>query len=419
MTTAETAPAVAPVRRPRAIWVGVAIVLVALNLRPAVVAVAPLLGEIRAVEGLSGTTAGILTALPVFCFGLFAPAGPYLARRIGIERTLFLAMVLLVGGIAIRLLPTLVALFIGTVLVGAAIAVGNVLLPGLIKRDFAHRTGLMTGIYTMAISAGGGLAAGITVPVAQAGGLDWRAALGAWGIAAVLALVCWLPQLRGAGHRIAASATKVAALRRDPVAWQVTGFMGLQSLSFYALTAWLPAVFVTYGYAPAAAGWLLSLASVTGLIGALAAPTIATKLRGQSALGAAVCGLSASGLLMVLAIPGWEVIGTAVLGVGQGGCLGVALTLMAMRAPDPAHAAQLSGMAQSGGYMVAALGPFAIGALHDLSDGWTLPLVVVLVMFVPQASAAALAGRRRLVGQPNAVMTASKQAGAPQPGTTS
>lgn len=416
MTIAGTAP---PVTRPGAIWVGVAIVLVALNLRPAVVAVAPLLGEIRAVEGLSGTTAGILTALPVLCFGLFAPVAPYLARRIGIERALFMAMVLLLAGIAARVLPTLVALFIGTVLVGAAIAVGNVLLPGLIKRDFAHRTGLMTGIYTMAISGGGGLAAGITVPVAEAAGLDWRAALGAWGLVAAAATLCWIPQLRGAGHRMAASGTKVAALRRDPIAWQVTGFMGLQSLSFYALTAWLPAVFVTYGYAPAAAGWLLSLASVTGLVGALAAPTIATRLGGQSVLGAGVCALSAIGLLMVLVIPGWEVAGVAVLGVGQGGCLGVALTLMAMRAPDAAHAAQLSGMAQSGGYMVAAAGPFAVGALHDLSGGWTLPMVVLLVMFVPQATAAALAGRRRLVGQRNAATTASKQAAAPHSGATS
>ncbi|MFC4947793.1 CynX/NimT family MFS transporter [Pseudonocardia sp. GCM10023141] len=396
--------AAAPVRpvpavRSTSLWVALAIVLVAINLRPAVVAVAPLLAEIRVVEGLSGVTAGLLTALPVFCFGLFAPVAPVLARRIGIERALFIALVLLVAGFATRLLPSLVALFAGTVLVGAAIAMGNVLLPSLIKRDFSHRTGLMTGIYTMAISAGGGLAAGLTVPVAQAAGLDWRLALGAWGIVALGALLCWLPQLRGAGHRIGAGASQVAALRRDPIAWQVTAFMGLQSMSYYGLAAWLPAVFVARGFDAAAAGWLLSIASFTGIAGAMAAPTIATRFRQQSAVVAGVTALSALGLLMVLVIPGAEIVGTVVLGVGQGGCLGVALTLMALRAPDAAHAAQLSGMAQSVGYMVAAAGPFAVGALHDLSGGWTVPLVVVLVMFAPQAVVGALAGRARFVGE--------------------
>ncbi|WP_232664423.1 CynX/NimT family MFS transporter [Pseudonocardia sp. TRM90224] len=387
----------APARR-ASLWVGIAIVLVAINLRPAVVAVAPMLEQIRAAEGLSATAAGVLSALPVLCFGLFAPLAPVLGRRFGIERSLLATLLVLCVGFVVRLAPSLVALYVGTVLLGAAIAVGNVLLPSLIKRDFPHRTGLMTGIYTMAISAGGGIAAGVTVPVAEAAGLDWRMALGAWGLLAGVGLLCWLPQLRGAGHRISVAGARVAALRRDPVAWQVTAFMGLQSMSFYGLAAWLPAVYVGRGYSPATAGWLLSLASITAIIGSLAAPTLATRAPKQSLLAAAVTALSGSGLLIILAVPGWEVVGTSVLGIGQGACLGMALTLMAVRAPDAQHAAKLSGMAQSAGYVVAAAGPFVVGALHDLTGGWTVPLLVVLLMFVPQAVAGALAGRPRLVG---------------------
>lgn len=398
MTTAVVVPAeAARANGLRAVGVGAAIVFVALNLRPAVVAVAPMLREIRAVEGLSATAAGVLSALPVLCFGLLAPVAPVLARRIGIERSLCGALVVLCTGFAVRLIPTLPALFAGTVILGAAIATGNVLLPALIKRDFPHRTGLMTGLYTMAISVGGGLAAGVTVPVAVAAGLDWRLALGAWGIFAFLALLSWLPLLRGAGRRIGARRGAVGGLWRDAIAWQVTVFMGLQSLGFYGSSAWLPAVFVARGYDATAAGWLLSLASVTAVVGAVGAPLLATRLARQSGLVAATTAVSALGLAVILALPGWEVVGASVLGVGQGASLGLALTLMAVRAPDAAHASQLSGMAQSVGYVVAAAGPFLVGALHDLTGGWTVPLLVLLGISVPQAVVGALGGRGRYV----------------------
>jgi CP family cyanate transporter-like MFS transporter len=379
------------------VWVGVSLVLVAANLRPAVVGVSPLLSEIRADVGLSGTAAGVLTALPVLCFGLLAPVAPKLSRRIGIERALLGALIVLCAGFAVRLVPSLPALYAGTALVGSAIAIGNVLLPGLIKRDFAHRTGLMTGLYTMAISGSGGLAAGITVPFAQAAGLDWREALGAWGLFALLALVCWIPQVRRVDRRSGAGGVAVSGLWRDPIAWQVTGFMGLQSLGFYATAAWLPAVFVDRGYSPAAAGFLLSIASLTAILGAMGTPVLATRFPSQRLLAVLVTGVSAIGLLIVILLPGGEALGMGVLGIGQGASLGLALTLMPLRSPDSAHASQLSGMAQSVGYVVAAFGPFAVGALHDLTGSWTVPLLIVAALFVPQGAVGVLAGRALLV----------------------
>jgi CP family cyanate transporter-like MFS transporter len=397
--TATVVPETTTRRASPAWWIGVSIVLVAANLRPAVVAVSPLLEEIQAVERLSGTAAGVLTALPVLCFGLLAPVAPRLAARFGIERTLFGALVVLCLGIALRIVDATAALFAGTVLVGGAIAVGNVLLPGLIKRDFAHRTGLMTGLYTMAITAGGGLAAGLTVPVARAAGLGWHGALGAWGLFALVALLVWSPQAHGAQHRPRQESGSPGGLWRNALAWQVTAFMGLQSLCFYAAAAWLPAVFVSRGADAAAAGWLLSLANGVGIAGSLVAPVVAARLRAQTAVAVAATGVTALGLLGTLLLPGAEIVSMSVFGIGQGAALGIALTLIVLRAPDGAHASQLSGMAQSMGYLLAASGPFMLGALHDLTDSWTVPLVVLLALLAPQALSGGLAGRERFVAR--------------------
>lgn len=378
-------------------WIGLAIVLVAANLRPAVVGVAPVLSQIQAAEQLSATAAGILTALPVLCFGLIAPVAPRLARRLGIEGALLAALVLLIIGLLVRSSGPLVALFAGTVLLGSAIAIGNVLLPSLIKRDFAHRTGMMTGLYTMAIAGGGALSAGITVPVAHAAGFGWHGALAAWALFALLALLCWLPHVRRAGRPARVGRLRVGGLWRDALAWQVTVYMGLQSLGFFAITAWLPALLVDRGYDPVVAGWLLSLSTVAGIAGATIAPMLATRGPRQRGVAVGITAMAAVGLLGLLAPPGVELVALVLLGFAQSAALGLALTLVALRAPDAAHAAQLSGMAQSAGYVLAAAGPFAVGALRDLTGGWTVPLLVLLALLIVQGTAGVLAGRDRQV----------------------
>jgi MFS transporter, CP family, cyanate transporter len=392
----------AATRPPRSVaahawWIGLAIVLVAANLRPAVVGVAPLLAQIQAAEQLSATAAGVLTALPVLCFGLIAPVAPPLARRLGIERALLTALALLIVGFLVRSSGPLAALFAGTVLLGSAIAIGNVLLPSLIKRDFAHRTGMMTGLYTMAISAGGALAAGITVPVAQAAGFGWRGALAGWGLFALVALLCWLPHVRRAERPARMGAQRVGGLWRDALAWQVTAYMGLQSLGYFAVTAWLPALLVDRGYDPVVAGFLLSLSTVAGIAGATIAPMLATRGRRQRGLAVGITAVAAVGLLGVLAPIGVEPVAVILLGAAQSAALGLALVFVALRAPDAAHAAQLSGMAQTAGYVVAAAGPFAVGALRDLTGGWTVPLLLLVALLAVQGTAGVLAGRDRQV----------------------
>lgn len=379
---------------PRAMWWTVAaIVIVALNLRAPVVGVGPLLPEIRADQGLSGTAGGLLTALPVLCFGLLAPIAPRLARRLGIERALLAALLVLLVGCVVRTAPTLWALYVGTVLIGAAVASGNVLLPALVKRDFAHRTGLMTAVYSAAISLSGALGAAVTVPLADAAGFGWRLALGAWALWAVLGILAWLPQLRRVG-RPDGSDTRVRGLYRQPLAWQVTMYMGLQSLGFYTASAWLAAIVVERGYSPAAAGGLVSVIGLMGLAGSFLAPVLAARTRDQRVLSLVVTVVGAVGVALIL-LPGFEFVAAVLAGFSYGAALGVALTYMGLRSPDAAHAAQLSSMAQCIGYAFAAVGPFAFGLLHDLTDSWTVPLVVLLVLYVPQGIAGWLGGRDR------------------------
>lgn len=398
MTAVDPAAGVAAAdgrrRSPRTmVWTAAAIVVVALNLRASVVGVGPLLTEIRADQSLSATAGGILTALPVLCFGLLAPIAPRMARRIGIERALLAVLVLLTAGCLVRMVPTVPGLYLGTVMIGTAIASGNVLLPALIKRDYAHRTGLMTAVYSSAISFSGALGAAVTVPLADAAGLGWRLALGAWALWAVLGVLCWLPQLRRVA-RPAVPGTKVRGVARQALAWQVTAYMGLQSLGFYSASAWFASIFIDRGWSPTAAGALVSVVSVTGLLGGIGAPLLGARYRDQRRLSLAITLLGAAGIGLVL-VPGLEIVACVLAGVSFGAALGLALIYMGLRSPDAAHAAQLSGMAQCIGYAVAAMGPFAVGALHDLTDGWTVPLIVLLVLYVPQGIAGWLAGRNR------------------------
>ncbi|WP_435738890.1 MFS transporter [Cellulosimicrobium sp. PMB13] len=385
--------------RPLGVAAVVAMLLAALNLRPAVVAVSPLLGEIRADTGLSATAAGMLTTLPVLCFGLLAPVAPVLARRWGLERALFAALVVLAVGFAVRLVPTTWGLFAGTLVVGSAIGVGNVLLPALVKRDFADRVGLMTGLYSMSLSGGAALAAGLTLPVANAAGLDWRGALATWGVLAVLGALVWAPRALHAsvpaptGFRDGGRPAGRRSVWRSPLAWAVTVVMGTQSLSFYATNAWLPEVFVSLGRTPEAGGWLLALCNLVGIAGSFATPVLGGRMRRQRGIGVVLVVLVGGGLLGLVLAPSVAVLWVVLLGLGQGGGISLALMLMALRAHDAAHTSELSGMAQSAGYVLAACGPIGVGLAHDASGSWTLPLLLLVGVAVVQGIAVWFAGR--------------------------
>ena len=347
------------------------LVLVALNLRPALSSMAPLLSEVSNSLGLSAAQAGLLTTLPVLCLGLFAPLAPILARRFGTERVVLGILLTLGGGIILRSCFGEVGLFAGSILAGASIGVIGVLLPGIIKRDFAGHAGTMTGVYTMALCLGAALAAGATVPLSDYLGHSWALGLGFWAVPAVIAAVFWLPQVgkRQGAHSVS---YRVSGLLRDPLAWQVTLYMGLQSSLSYIVFGWLPSILIGRGLTPTQAGLVMSGSVIVQLITALTAPWLATRGKDQRLAIVVVMGMTLAGLFGCLyasldGLWGWAI----VLGLGQGGTFSLALTLIVLRSRDSHVAANLSGMAQGIGYTVASMGPFAVGVVHELTGGWS------------------------------------------------
>jgi MFS transporter, CP family, cyanate transporter len=392
------------IQRPRgAVLLAISMVLLAVNLRPAAAAVGPLLDRIRADTGLSATGAGVLTTLPVLCFGALAPLAPALIRRLGERATATVALALLLFGTLVRLVPGLGFLFFGTAVAGAAIAVGNVLLPILVRGNFPNRVGLMTGMYTTALIGFAALAAGISVPVADAFGGGWRPGLAIWAIPAAIALAVWATQLTrrrqpggAGGHQVAGA----RALLRDRVAWSVTLFFAVQSAGFYATLAWLPSVFHSHGISTARAGFLLSLSLVVGLIPALTVPTFAARARDQRNFVIAFVSCIAAGWLGVIFAPtAAPYLWVALLGFGQNAMFPLALTLIVLRGGTVISTAALSTLVQTVGYLFAAVGPLAIGAIHDVTGSWTPALVVLLALLVPQTVLGLAAARNRTVAK--------------------
>jgi CP family cyanate transporter-like MFS transporter len=391
-----------PPLSPALIWLALGVILLAANLRPLVVAVGPLLGVIRADIHLSATMAGLLTTLPVLCFGAFAPLAPRLSQRIGVEAALLVTMGIIAAGALLRLVPALTALYAGTVVIGAGIAIGNVLIPSVIKRDFPGRVALMTALYTTTLCVVPAAAAGFTVPLSHATGLGWRPSLTLWGLLAVVAAAVWLPRARRhsrlRGSEVAAIEHPVRGLWRNPLAWMVTAYMGLQSMTFYTVMAWLPTRFAEAGMTVAAAGGVLSLSSLISMFGALGAPLLVARGVRPGWVAVFGAGLYLGALIGVLFAPvSGAYLWAAMLGIGQGLAISLAVLFIVHRSPDNRHTAQLSSMAQCFGYLLAGIGPLLFGVVHDLTGGWTAPLVVLASVLIPQALAGWGAAQNRHV----------------------
>jgi CP family cyanate transporter-like MFS transporter len=376
-----------------------ALLIAAVNLRLVVATVPPVLNQIRHTVGLSSAGAGLLTGVPVFCFGLVALASPRLIRRFSMGPLLSLTLLAVIGGIAVRLVPAVLPLFLGTILLGSGIAVGNVLIPGLIKRDFPRERVLMTALYSVALSGGATLAAGLTVPIEHATGLNWRVTISLWGVFAVLAVLLWTPHVREESSQgDFGEGAPIHGLWRDPLAWGVTGFMGFQSFGFYATLSWLPTIAEAHGVSAAHAGLLLSLASFAGMLGAFIAPSFERRLRHASTAVVICIVACAAGYTGLLVAPGSATFVWCILfGFGQGAPLALALGYIVARAPDSHHAAHLSTMAQSAGYLIASAAPFAMGALHGATGSWKLPVVMLMVSLGPMLLTGLVASQDRHV----------------------
>jgi MFS transporter, CP family, cyanate transporter len=378
------------------------ILALAFNLRAMITGLPPVFPELQSVLHVSAASLAVLAAVPVLCFGVFSGAGAPLSRRYGEERVLAGALLLLAGGLVLRSVAPSALLFPGTIVAGAGIALMNVLLPSLVKRRMPARAGLVIGLYLLMLSGGAIVGSALAVPIFNAAGHDMAAArltLGLWAGPAIIAALVWTPQLR---YRTlperAGPGSGALALRKHALAWQVTLFMGVQSLSYYACLSWFPTMFRDHGASAAYAGTLLALMNLGNAITALAVPVLAQRLADQRLLAAAAIvatagGLAGAGFGPHVLAPGFIVL----LGLGQGATLGLGIYYTMARAPDPATAASLSSFAQGIGYLIASTGPLLIGFLHTATGGWDVPIAALLGVAVVQLVSGWLAGRAMTV----------------------
>lgn len=381
------------------VLLGVAVILVALNLRPAITSIGPMLGEMRDDLGATATWAGVLTTLPGLCFAAAGLAAPLLARRFGIGAAIASALSVLAVGLVLRVIDGPYVVLGGTLVATAGIALANVLIPVVIKDSFPARVGMMTGVYTAALQGGGALGSALTPPLENAFG-GWRQGLGAWSVLAVLALLVWILAARGAGRAPVAEAGKQGSgrsLLRSPLAWMVTLFFGTQAFLAYVVMGWLPEVMIDAGVSKGDSGLLLGLISLIAVPISLVVAPMAARHKSQSPW---IVGLGVPGFVgmvgMMVAPAASPLLWCLLIGLGMS-VFSLALTVIALRARTGEDTARLSGMAQGIGYLMAAVGPFLFGLLHDLTHGWTVPWIMMLVVFAAQMTFGAFAGRRRFV----------------------
>lgn len=397
-------------------WAAVTALLVAaVNLRPAVTSLGPVLQDVRHGLGMSGTVAGLLTSVPALCFSLFGIAAPRLERRVGPGAVVFAGMCALTAGLLLRPLAggTLPFLASSTLSL-AGLAVANVMMPVFVKHYFPDRVDATTGLYSMGISIGTGSAAAATAPISNAAGGDWRFALGVWAVPAALAALCWIPFLRNPNHaRQPAPATDtdraadpvpgpgstagLGRITRSRTAWAMAIFFGLQASSIYCSMGWLAQIFRDAGVSSTTAGLLLAIAMAISVPVSLVLPAIAARMHSQGPLAVilAAFGLAGyAGLWLAPAALPW--VWAFLIGVAN--CsFPLALTLIGLRTRTDPGVVQLSTFAQCGGYLLSIPGPILVGALYQHSGAWPLPIAFMAALLVPQTITGVLAGRSRHV----------------------
>ncbi|MEQ9089719.1 MAG: MFS transporter [Balneola sp.] len=359
------------------------IVLIGFNLRPALSGVGPLIAMIREATGLSNSMLGLLTTLPLVAFGVLSTLTPLFTRRFGIEKTLSGALLLLTTGIVLRAFGYIPLLFLGTILLGIAIAFGNVLLPALVKRDFNKRSGFMTSLYSGMMGVGAAIAAGLSVPIADSFPGSWKTSLGVWGLFSFLAFLVWISQNKFSVPTNSKRSFKKAMkdLGSNSLAWNVALFLGLQSIAFYVILAWLPDILISKGFSNSEAGWYLSLSQVTGVFGSVLVPVVAAKKDDQRKYISVLILLEALSLIgLWLGTNATVFLWVSGIGFSLGGSFGLALLFIVLRSSDSETATELSGMSQSIGYLLAATGPILIGAVFDVTGDWDTALYILFMI---------------------------------------
>ncbi|WP_054710410.1 MFS transporter [Bacillus sp. JCM 19041] len=382
-----------------------AILIIAATLRSPITSVGPLIPFIREDLGVSNTIVGFVNTLPLLAFGLFSPFIPGISRKTGMEIMLLIAMIVLSTGIIFRSLGGTSMLLTGTVLLGLGIAVGNVLMPGLIKLSFPYRVGVMTGLYSVSMNVFGALASGVSVPIASLEMFTWRNSMQVWALfslIAVVILILRLPEIRSSNKKVPGKVKSQPStpLYKSKIAWAVTLFMGFQSFIPYSLFTWLPDILISKGFDESEAGWLMAIYQVGLIPATFIVPIIAAKMQSQRLIA------FLSGLLFFFGLLGVSftssnaiVLFLILAGIGAGTTFSLAMMFFVLRTNTVAESSQLSGMAQSVGYMIAALGPILLGSIAEWTQGWSIPLVLLMIVSLCISLFGLVAGKDQKVSQ--------------------
>lgn len=393
----QSAALIARPARPVLLIIG--ILLIAANLRAPVTGVSPLLEAIRDSFGLNSIEAGLLITLPLLAFAIVSPFAALLAKAYGLERSLFAALILIGTGIIVRSSGGAVwSLYLGTCIIGGGIAIGNVLLPSLLKRDFPHQITKLTAVYALTMGGSAALVSAVAIPLAHA--FAWPHALEILVLLPFISAIVWLPQLRDRSAPAQGTATQLHAgpVWRSPLAWQVTLFLGLNSFVYYIAAAWLPTILMDAGYSAAKAGNLHGLLQLATAVPGLILVPLVGRMKDQRIIAFGMVLLAMIGFLGLMAAPAWATLWTVLLGLGMGAVLILGLAFVSLRASNPHQAAALSGMAQCVGYLLAATGPMLAGVIHDLAGNWNVALGICAALCLPMAVLGLYAGRAIHIG---------------------
>lgn len=373
----------------------IGVMLIAANLRAPVTGIAPMIELISHSFQLSSIQAGMLTTLPLIAFALFAPPSSYLAKKFGLEYTVFSALVLIAAGLLFRSLGSVSALFIGTALIGVGVSIGNVLLPIVVKRDFPMKVAIMTSSYVLAMGIASGAASAFSIPLANDYQLGWQGSLAALSILTFIAMIFWLPQLRNNSKPTEVSASSPTTnLWTKRLAWQVSFYLGLGSYFTYTMIAWLPSLLIQSGFSAEEAGGIHGIFQIgTALPGIFVIPLVA-RLNDQRLPAFGICIIAGICSIGLLYLPEFAYIWSFLLGLASGAWFILGLSFISFRTTSALQATTLSGMAQFVGYSLAAIGPMLAGYLHGLHNGWQEVMIMIVIVCVIAASLGLFAGRR-------------------------
>ena len=384
-------------KKSKSLFLVLGILVISFNLRAPITAVGSVVKMIQEEYALGSAAAGFITTLPLIAFAIVSPFVSTLANKLGQANTMFTGLILILIGEAIRSYTGVYGLFAGTAIIGIGIAIGNVIVPGIIKRYFSHRAGLITSIYTSGMCIFAAIGAGVSIPLATGLGLGWQNTLCVWFILTSLTIFIWLPQLfmlkkRHSDRNIEHDHKSVWT---SPLAWWVTLFMGVQSLLFYSLVAWLTTIIISRGLSQSFASSMALLFQLMAIPATLVIPTLCDKFKDQRILSVCVAAIYAIGMILFIfaASPVLMTISVILLSIGMGGSISLSIAFISLRSPNSHTAAELSGMSQSAGYLLAAIGPVITGFIFDMTSSWTIPIILFIGLIVILAICGIFAGK--------------------------